>query len=205
MSTRLKLIISMILAALIFSGGVYLGYEIPRTDPQAQIQTVFTPYEDGAGSYLEFLSRAKKSVHIAAYSFTDERIADKLIELKRDGVKEIRILLDLSQTKGWSGDETLALVEKMRKAGIEVVIGTSAKYGRIMHHKYTVVDGVWVEDGSFNYSVDANRQANLLNFIKSESRARLFLSNWHRMYKFMKAQQDAREADKKSPSKKRGR
>lgn len=203
MSLRIKLLLCALVAMVVFSGGVYTGYQIPRTDPQSQITTVFTPYEDGIGNYLKFLDRAQRSVHIAAYSFTDERIADKLIELKKRGVKDIRVLLDLSQTRGWSGDETLKLVEKMRKAGIEVVIGTSEKSGRIMHHKYTVVDGIWVEDGSWNYSKDANRQANVLNIIKSESRARLFLENWHRMHTFMKAQQEAREEEEKTQKKSR--
>jgi hypothetical protein len=56
-----------------------------------------------------------------------------------------------------------------------------------MHHKYTVIDGLWTESGSWNYSNSANKQANYLDFIKSESRAKRFQDNWDRMYKFMKA------------------
>lgn len=193
MSVRVKLILATILAVLLFSGGVYVGYQIPRTDPQDQMETIFTPYEDGTAKYLEFLDRASQSVYIAGYSFTDDRIADKLIELRANGVKEIHVIMDLEQaTVSWNSNKMLALAEKMRKAGIEVVMGTSEKSKEIMHHKYTVVDGIWVEDGSFNYTKLANRQANTLNFVKSKKRAELFMDNWQRMHRFMKAQEAER-------------
>lgn len=204
MNLKSKLIAAVLAVLLVFGGGVWTGYQIPKTDPQSEIQTVFTPYDDGLAAYLSFLDRAKSSVHIAAYTFTDPRIYDKLIELKTQrGVKEIRVLIDLSQTRGWSGDDIEKGVNRLKAVGIEVVIGTSEKSNQIMHHKYTVVDGLWVSDGSWNYTKLANRQANLMNFIKSESRARLFMNNWNRMYSFMKAQQDARDAAPPAEKRKR--
>lgn len=194
MTLKTKIISALLAALLIFGGGMYTGYQIPRTDPQDQIETVFTPYEDGLAAYLRFLDRAQNSVRIAAFNFTDPRIYDKLLELHARGVKDIRILIDLSQTRGWSGDDMAKGIDRLRAVGIEVVIGTSEKNNQLMHHKYTIIDGVWVEDGSWNYTKLANRQANVLNFIYSPSRARLFLNNWNRMYKHMKAQQDARKA-----------
>lgn len=201
MSLKTKLISAALAVLLIFGAGMYTGYQIPRTDPQDQIETVFTPYEDGLAAYLRFLDRAQRSVHIAAYTFTDPRIYDKLLELHARGVKDIRVLIDLSQTRGWSGDDMAKGIDRLRAVGIEVVIGTSEKSNQIMHNKYTVVDGVWVEDGSWNYTKLANRQSNVLNFIHSPSRGRLFLNNWHRMHRFMKAQQDAREAEERAKTK----
>ncbi len=96
-----------------------------RRPRKGQLETVFTPYEDGIGAYLKFLDRAEKSVHIAVYTFTDPRIYDKLLELHGRGVKDIHVLLDLSQTRGWSGDDIEKGVGRLRAAGIEVVIGTS--------------------------------------------------------------------------------
>lgn len=199
-------VFGILLALLIaFGGGVWSGYQIPRTDPQHEIETVFTPYEDGNARYLEFLDRAKESVYIAAFTFTDDRITDKLIELKtKRGVKEIHLLIDLSQAdESWSGDDIQAQVRRLRHAGIEVVYGTSEKSKAIMHMKYTVIDGIWVEDGSWNYTKLASRQANVLNFIKSPMRAKLFLENWHRMHAFMKGQH--LEPDPPAPAKKKGK
>lgn len=194
MNLKTKLIAALVGVLIIFGAGTYVGYQIPRTDPQSQIETVFTPYEEGLPHYLSFLDRARHSVHIAAYSFTDPHIYDKLIELHNRGVKDIHVLLDLSQTQGRSNESIMTGVNRLRAVGIEVVIGTSEKSHQIMHDKYTIVDGEWVEDGSWNYTASANKQANVLNFIHSRSRASLFMSNWQRMYTFMKAQQDARDA-----------
>lgn len=180
-----------ILAALValsitFGAGTYYGYQLPRdgVDPQDYIETIFTPYDDGIGAYLDLLDKAHKSVHIAAYSFTHADITAKLIWLKENRNVTVRVLLDQSQSGGKGQKEQ---IEKLRAAGIEVVIGKSASYGQIMHHKYTVVDGLWTYDGSWNFSNSASRQANTLDFIKSRKRAKKFLGNWEQMYKFMKA------------------
>ncbi len=203
MSLKTKLISAAIALLLVFSGGVYTGFKIQPAPTQGQLETVFTPYEDGIGAYLKFLDRAQKSVHIAVYTFTDQRIYDKLLELHGRGVKDIHVLLDLSQTRGWSGDDIEKGINRLKAVGIEVVIGTSEVSHQIMHSKFTVVDGVWVEDGSWNYTVLANKQANYLNFAYDTKRAQKFLANWQRMHTFMKAQQDAREAEAARTAKKK--
>ncbi len=173
-------------AVLVFGSGYWAGYATPRSDidPQDSITTVFTPDENGLKAYLSFLDKAKESVFIACYGFTEPAIVDKLIELKQRGVK-VRILLDRSQSHG---KYQIDPIKRLRAAGIEVVIGTSEKSGQIMHHKFTVIDGVLVEDGSWNYTRSANNQANLLNFVRSRRRAQLFQTHWDKMYNFMSKQ-----------------
>lgn len=191
MSLKQKFLAMTFVVLLAFGGGLWVGYQMDRgdVDPQDYIQTVFTPYDDGIASYLSFLDQAGKSVRIADYAFTDPRITDKLIELKSKRSVDVRLLLDKSQTLGRSGEYTLAQIERLRQAGIEIVLGTSEKSRQLMHSKYTVVDELYVQSGSWNYTKAANSQANTLDFIKSRKRARLFLDNWQRMYKFMKSQQ----------------
>lgn len=195
MSLRNKLIALTLLVLSVFAGGTWVGYQIPR-GPVTPVVSVFTPYEDGAAAYLDFIGRAEKSIHTSVYVLTEPRIVDKLIELKTGPRKvDVHVLLDLSQTKGWSGDDEAKLIARMQAVGIEVVIGTSAKSKAIMHHKFTVVDGVWVQDGSWNYTRLANRQANVLNFDYNRERAQKFLAVWHQMHTFMKAQMDAGDDD----------
>lgn len=203
MNLKRKLLVGLLVLSVVFGGGLWVGFHMDRgdVDPQDHIQTVFTPYEDGLDAYLEFLDRAHTSVHVAAYSYTDPRVTDKLIELKTKRKVTVHVLLDLSQTKGWSGPSILAQAERLRAAGIEVVFGTSEKSKDIMHHKYTVVDGIWVEDGSWNYTKAADDQANLQNYIRSPKRGKLFLENWERMYRFMKAQEVQRALDEQNPPK----
>lgn len=188
MKRRTKILAGLLALVLAFSGGLWVGLEIDTgdVDPQDYITTVFTPYDDGLQSYLEFLDYAQDTCYIAAYAYTHPKITDKLIELKKVRGVEVRILIDRSQSKN---KYSQAQIRRLKAAGIEVVTGTSAKYGQLMHHKYTVIDGVWVYTGSWNFSKSANKQANNLDFMKSRKRARRYLANWHEMYRFMKAQQ----------------
>ncbi|MBX9671429.1 MAG: hypothetical protein K2X93_27820 [Candidatus Obscuribacterales bacterium] len=182
--------------AIAFGGGTYFGYHMPRdgVDPQDYIETIFTPYDNGIAAYLKFLDKATKSVNIAAYSLTHDEITAKLIELKGRGVT-VRVLLDQSQSANKDQKEQ---IENLRAAGIEVVIGKSEAYGQIMHHKYTIIDGLWVHNGSWNFSNSASKQANTLEFIKSPTRAKKFLDNWERMYTFMKAHENKATPVRKS-------
>lgn len=185
MKTSHKVVVALVAAVALFGGGFWTGYSSPRDeDPQEQILTVFTPHEDGLKAYLSFLDKARETVFIACYGFTEPSIVDKLIELKDRGVK-VRVLLDRSQSLG---KYQIEQVKRLRAAGIEVVIGTSEKSGQIMHHKFTIVDGLLVEDGSWNYTRSANKQANLLNFVRSRKRAQLFQKQWEQMHSFMSKQ-----------------
>lgn len=192
MSMKQKFLLALVLLSLTFGGGMCIGYRMDRgdVDPQDYIQTVFTPYESGIDNYLAMLDRAKRSVFIADYAFTDPRIADKLIELKTKRNVEIRILLDKSQTEGRTGDLEKKLIARMRACGIEVLCGTSEVKHALLHCKYTIVDELWTESGSWNYTKAANDQNNTLDFIKSKKRARLFRDNWERMHRYVKTQQN---------------
>jgi len=174
-----------------FGSGVYVG-ATSRVSPvhleklaPGQMQTIFTPSEQGLPSYLQFLDQAKKSVFIAAYGFTEPSIVDKLIELKEKRGVTVRLVLDRSQSHG---TYQRPQIERLRQAGIEVVIGTSPSHGQIMHNKFTVIDYEWVEDGSWNYSRSADFQGNVLNFVHSTERAKNFILTWQYLYNHMSQQ-----------------
>lgn len=194
MTLKAKVAAALVALAIAFGCGLWTGFHMDRgdVDPQDYIQTVFTPYEDGSEAYLRFLDRAQQSVHIAVYAYTDPRITDKLIQLKRERGVTVHILLDLSQTKGWSSKYILAQARRLESEGIEVVFGTSEKSGDLMHSKFTVIDGEWVEDGSWNYTKSADDQANVQNYMRSRKRAAMFIANWQRMHSFMKAKESER-------------
>lgn len=198
MARSAKIAICIVTLLAVFGCGTWLGYSLPRgdggntaappglsADPQDQIETLFTPYDNGLARYLKFLDTAKKSVFIACYGFTEPSIVDKLIELKTERNVNVRIVLDRSQSGGKYQKEA---IERLRAAGIEVVIGTSPKYGAIMHNKFTIIDGLWVEDGSWNYSASASKQGNVMNFIRSPRRAQLFGDYWQKLYAHMSTQ-----------------
>ena len=186
-----KALAILAVAAIVFGGGTYVGFHMPHgdVDPQDYIQTYMMPNQNGIDPYLQFLDGTKKSLRVAVYELSEPRIVDKVIELKQQrGVKDIVFLLDKSQTVSRSGKYEQVLIKRLRDAGIEVVIGTSEQKHNIMHLKMTIRDGLWTEDGSWNYSKSANTQANDVNIIKSPKRAAIFLADWKRMYDFMSKQ-----------------
>lgn len=203
MTWKTKLLVCLTLLLVVFGGGAGVGYHYAKsTVTIGEVRTVFTPYEDGIGSYLAVLDEAKHDVHIAAYAFTDQRIVEKLVELQRDRKVKVHVLLDQSQTRGWSADIERKGIDALRAAGAEVIIGTSEKRHEIMHNKFTVIDGRIVQDGSWNYTKAANYQANVLNFHYDTVRAGRFLEVWERMATFMRTQPQTLAApkDKAAPN-----
>lgn len=200
MTLRNKIIAGFVALTVAFGGGFATArYTVTTTtngaqtvqlpvgcediDPQDLIETVATPKQSGLAAYHKLLDRTQTSVLVAIYGFTEQSIGDKLIALHKDG-KTVRVLADRSQAKGRSGK---ALILRLREAGIEVIIGTSPRSG-IMHHKFTIIDGLWVEDGSWNYSASADKQANLLNFMKSKKRADFLIGVWNHLHAHMSKQ-----------------
>lgn len=196
MTWKNRILVCLAVLLVAFGSGAMVGYHYAKSHPQ--VETYFTPYDDGIGTYLSKLDKAGASVHIAVYTFTDMRIVNKLVELSRDRKVKVHVLMDQSQTRGWSAKSERRVIEALRAAGAEVIIGTSERSSEIMHNKFTVIDEHLVEDGSWNYTKAANAQANVLNFVDDYDRAQRFLATWHRMAKFMRTQdQSLPEPDKK--------
>jgi len=179
----------LVMALCALAGGFY-GHSLPKSgvDPQDYMTTVFAPYDDGQAEFLRFLDGTRHKLRIGVYSYTNDALTDKIIELHNRGVKDIKVLVDQSQSVARSGVKQQEQINKLRALGIEVVVGTSEKKHQIMHLKFTVRDDEWVEDGSWNYSVSANNQDNNLNFVQSKKRAALFTAMWDRMHAFMSTQ-----------------
>lgn len=180
-------------------GGFYLGHVKyppvvnPTADPQVCFNTQFTPFVDGTETYINWLdSVAKKGVpiYVADFTFTDDRVVAKYIELHKAG-SPVYVILDLLQSR--SVDEEATHIANLRAAGIEVQVGTSPA-GGIMHNKFTVT-GPWVEDGSWNYTEAANKQANVLNMntCPSPMRADMFRDVWKKLHDHMVTQTQKRE------------
>lgn len=197
MSWKNKAIAGLCALLVAFGSGFFVGRNHAPTnvDPQSYFQTVFTPYEDGTQAYLAWLdAKAHRSLYVADYTFNNEAVADKYIELKKRGV-DVHILLDLSESRAVSTEKPL--IDKLVAAGIDVVIGTSPKKHAIMHNKFSIADDTWVEDGSWNYTGAADDQANMFNMntVASPRRAAMFRGTWDKLHDFMKQQQDRRNAD----------
>lgn len=191
-----KLIAGLVALLVVFGAGVYVGHWVmpPTGDPQAGFKTVFTPFDNGTQIYLDWLDKhARKSLFAADYTFNNEAVVNKYIELKAKHHSDMHLLLDLSESRAVAAEQPA--IDKLRAAGIEVVVGTSPQSGAIMHNKFSVGDGVWVEDGSWNYTDAADDQANSINMniVPSPTRGAQFKSTWDKLHTFMVAQTARRD------------
>jgi phosphatidylserine/phosphatidylglycerophosphate/cardiolipin synthase-like enzyme len=113
---------------------------------------------------------------MAAYAFTNEIIAQALIDAIKRGVK-VSLVMDKSQTKG----PQASLHDALEKAG--TTIRLISPPGGIMHDKFIVTDGKNVEWGSYNYTGRAE-DANFENatFLSDGSLAQRYHSDFVSIY-----------------------
>ncbi|MBU6474368.1 MAG: phospholipase D family protein [Alphaproteobacteria bacterium] len=127
----------MMLALLLFAAP-------PAFAAPAGLEDAFSP-RGGASRLVEHaVHDAKKSILVAAYSFTSKPIARALAAARGRGV-DVRVVLD-------KNPYNRPIAAYLGEHGIPVRI--SAQYN-LMHDKFMVIDGATVELGSFNYTYSA--------------------------------------------------
>ncbi len=126
-----------------------------------------TPAPDTQEVALErltaFWQSAKTSLLIVDYSFNLVAFETILPELKNKGVV-VTLVLDKSQSTGSSEKPVIA---SLKASGINMTIGESSMH-HIVHDKFSVVDGIHAEYGSFNFTKVAGLEDNFF-FIENNS------------------------------------
>lgn len=89
------------------------------------------------------LSQAQRSLDICVFTITCDEISNAVMAAHQRGVK-VRVVTDLQQSENLGSD-----IQKMRACGIEVRNDQDTFH---MHHKYCVVDGCLLLNGSFNWT-----------------------------------------------------
>lgn len=92
------------------------------------------------------LDKARSTIDICVYTVTSQDLGDMVLSLSRRGVY-VRVITDDEQVAA-AGSQ----VKKFRAAGIEVRHDDSSFF---MHHKFAIVDGTMLINGSFNWSRQA--------------------------------------------------
>merc|ERR1712137_989791 len=113
----------------------------------ANIATLFFPNEGGNVEMLkDELMRARHTIDVAVFTLTLDALSDTLIKQHQNGVR-VRLITDHRQSFCKGAD-----AQRMREAGLKV---HSAAQRYCMHHKFAVVDGMTVINGSFNWTAQA--------------------------------------------------
>jgi phosphatidylserine/phosphatidylglycerophosphate/cardiolipin synthase-like enzyme len=156
------------------------GPTSPRNTPQPQltidgtlVENYFAPEDGVAEHLLPLIRQAKKSIYFLAYSFTDDRIGQAMLERAKAGVTVAGVF----ESRG--AETEYGEYPAMKKAGLDVWLDGNPY---VMHHKVIIIDEQTVELGSFNYtaSADQDNDENAL-VIHNADVARLYLEEYQRV------------------------
>ena len=144
-----------------------------KAPPAAQIESGYSPEGSAERLVLKVIHASRKSIRLAAYSFTSPKVVRALTDARRRGV-DVYVVVDDKGTSSKSGTAALNL---LANAGISV--HTNDKYA-IHHDKYIVSDGLHVQTGSFNYSQAAanSNSENVLVIWHNAELAASYLRHW---------------------------
>lgn len=152
-------------------------FELHFTTPR--IPTDKSAYHGGLDARLvTLMNTATKTLDVADYDFDLENVAEAMAAAKKRGV-QVRMVTD-NATLNHKNKDIQAALGKLHEAEIPIV---DDNRGPIMHHKFTVVDGEWVQTGSWNYTVgDTYRHNNHLIIIRSRELAQNYTGEFEKMF-----------------------
>ncbi len=144
----------------------------------------FSPDDNLERLDVEQLNRARRSIDIAMYAFTDKYIAEQLLALARRGVV-VRIYRDRSQFD----DEQRKAGSRDSESTTEILRGQPNIHVRVkrsrelMHLKAYLVDAVLLRDGSANWSPSGlKRQDNNARFSTDPAQIKAFQQVFEQMW-----------------------
>jgi len=138
------------LVRIVISGGPEAPLK-PTPSPWAR----FGPEEPMVESVLAFVADTRRSLDVAVFTLTDDRLSDALSQLHRRGVA-VRLLTD--NDKSWDRGSD---VRRLQDAGLAIRMDRSEHH---FHHKFAVRDGAVLLNGSYNWTRGADRH-NRENFM----------------------------------------
>ncbi len=136
--------------------------KVAKQEPLGTRQVLFSPDDDLSGALVDLITQEQKSIKIAVYTFTDQDIAQALMQAHQRGV-EVVIVTDPSYRQC-----SYSKIPQLKKAGITIFEYDPQHGGKqvhnLMHHKFAVFGDSCVWTGSFNFTKSA-RHSNQENVV----------------------------------------
>lgn len=130
-----------------------------RPSPGSAPQTAhFSPGNDCLDAIRTRLRHTVRRADICVFTLSDDRISEEMLAAHRRGVV-LRLLTDNEKEFDQGSD-----VSRLRAAGIAVAVDRGAAH---MHHKFAIFDGIWLLNGSYNWTRSAC-EANNENLVVSQ-------------------------------------
>jgi phosphatidylserine/phosphatidylglycerophosphate/cardiolipin synthase-like enzyme len=170
---------ALVLAACCVAGAAAQPAKAPTPSVQrAQVEVAFTPGDEVDRLIAERIARAKTSVQVQAYLFTNKRIASALANAVRRGLA-VEVIGDAQQYENGG----LPVLASLLKAGAAVYLDATLAAS---HNKVVIVDGAsataLVVTGSYNFT-QAAQSRNAENIVVLSANRALtdrFVANFER-------------------------
>lgn len=124
------------------------------------VEAWFSPKADCPSRIRSFLAQATRTVDICVFTITDDRLTSAVLEAHARGVK-IRIITDNDKAADLGSD-----ADQFLQAGVQLRVDRTPYH---MHHKFAIVDGGLLLNGSYNWTRGA-ATSNEENFIISDDK-----------------------------------
>ncbi len=160
------------------------AWEVHFTSPE--IPTNKAHYKGGLDERLvALMNRAQKTLDVCVYDFDLVNVAEAMAAAKARGVA-VRLVTDgdtVRKAKDGSGKKAVAAEAFEKLWSAEIPIIDDGGRHAIMHNKFTVVDGEWVQTGSWNYTVgDTYRLNNNMVIVRSRELAENYTAEFEKMF-----------------------
>lgn len=151
------------------------SYAATPINSGASFDVGFSPNGNSLNLVLQGINSAKKSIHVAAYSFTSKPIAEALVKASKRGV-DVKVIADQKSNSGKYSATTYL-------ANNNIPVKLDGNYP-IFHHKFMVIDVVNLETGSFNYSAAAAKSnaENVLLLWNVPQLAQTYDNQWNQLW-----------------------
>jgi phosphatidylserine/phosphatidylglycerophosphate/cardiolipin synthase-like enzyme len=112
------------------------------------INIYFSPEHNIENIIIQHIAKAKTSIQVLAFAFTNKLLSDSLIQAHKRGVA-VEVVFDKDQDKYQNHSK----YKELQKAGISVKFDTNPQK---MHNKVMIFDDNVVLSGSYNFTRQAN-------------------------------------------------
>jgi phosphatidylserine/phosphatidylglycerophosphate/cardiolipin synthase-like enzyme len=170
----IALIAASLLPAVAASAVTDCATEPVRATRPSDVEIAFSPHGGATELVVKTIESAKTSVRLAAYGFTSKPIATALLDAHQRGI-DVRVVVDKSNA-------TARYTAATFLANQGVPVRVDYRYA-IMHDKFIVVDGATVEEGSFNFTAQAEqRNAENVLVLHDAGVAQRYGQEWERLW-----------------------
>lgn len=127
--------------------GVVRALDVGRAPVGVQrARAHFSPGTDCLAAIQQLLRSARERLDLCVFTLSDDRITEDVVAAHRRGAA-LRVITDNDKEFDAGSD-----IGRLRQLGIPIVVDRTPAH---MHHKFALVDGTWLLNGSYNWTRSA--------------------------------------------------